>query len=1151
MRSFRSKLQQPAISGRAALLSLLWVGCAGLLVSLVLARKGAAQAADITLSDTEFPGAYWTAHVASSGGAIQNAQQSPTGGNPGNWRLMTHTIFPNSWIYVWHIYTGPGGTYDPSQQGAITNLDFTLDQRTVSGEDVGGAYALTQNGRYYTARYLTFNNTAWQTVQVACLTAANFVASDGGPEGSPDFSVAGSPIQFGFARANPVPSVNAGIFSHGIDNWSVTIHRLGSPCGVPTPTPTLPAPTPIPTPSCPTLTFSPPVLPNAVIGTPYRHTITTTPGDYLFQAVGGIPPGLTLSSDGVLSGVPTAQGDFMPVVRASGGALCEADHTFHMIVGPCLIPPAPTGLAIDKPTASPGDLYSLSWDFSPLFGGHYDVLASADGAAFQQIGVTGTPAFTGTIPAAGDRHDALRGQSRLALRARSRELSEPGSRPCDHTLCRIRVLSCPCERLTGLQDIEVALPGRSALFPVGSPLLLARLPDPLTFPPPDFIGSDPSEKGDIFYSDADGTPNQDGSFVTLESVYTRTAPALGGLNVSDVQLRFATRTESASTVTSFVAMGDNAETSTVPNAADGSVSTYAILGNTNGGDAFARLRITLGFAAASPKPDLQVSIGGSAVDGLFRRYVSIKNGGSADATGVSLDIGVGTFSNATGGILVCTPPSPPFEGSCHIDIGLIASGTTASVEFDSQFSSSGRYVSAADDGTHGPDSNPDDNSALMPDNIVCVESDNCDACLVCKQICTLDNENGIWKRTTEAARSLAGSARSLLTTGSRLVLYYNFRDRFLAATPVGRRYIDLYNAHGLEGVQLLVSDATLRTLAKAAMAAWEPSLRVLLHSTGTNATFTQPMADTMTALLERMKQIGSAGFRADIAREQSLLDLNALVGKTLDEAHRAIDEQPCVASGTTLCLGAGRFRVETDWKKADGTTGSGHAASLTADSGTFWFFDPSNVEMVVKTLNGCGVDQHYWVFAGGLTNVNVTMTVTDTQTGDVKTYVNPQGAAFAPILDTQAFATCSGTALLAPNPEAASVKTPRGIREVVDVPGAPCAPGSTALCLDGGRFRVEAIWTTADGQTGSAQAVSLTADTGYFWFFDPTNVEMLVKVLNGCAVDARQWVFAGGLTNVQVLLKVTDTQTGAVKTYLNPQDSAFVPIQDTSAFACP
>jgi hypothetical protein len=80
---------------------------------------------------------------------------------------------------------------------------------------------------------------------------------------------------------------------------------------------------------------------------------------------------------------------------------------------------------------------------------------------------------------------------------------------------------------------------------------------------------------------------------------------------------------------------------------------------------------------------------------------------------------------------------------------------------------------------------------------------------------------------------------------------------------------------------------------------------------------------------------------------------------------------------------------------------AGQAVPLTADTGYFWFFAPSNVEMVVKVLNGCALNQSYWVFAGGLTDVDVVWTVTDTNFGVVKTYVNPPGTRFAPVQDTQ------------------------------------------------------------------------------------------------------------------------------------------------------
>ena len=143
------------------------------------------------------------------------------------------------------------------------------------------------------------------------------------------------------------------------------------------------------------------------------------------------------------------------------------------------------------------------------------------------------------------------------------------------------------------------------------------------------------------------------------------------------------------------------------------------------------------------------------------------------------------------------------------------------------------------------------------------------------------------------------------------------------------------------------------------------------------------------------------------------------------------------------------------------------------------------------------------------------------------------------------------------NPAFASLKA--GDFEVIQLgwtpsstpPPGPCVPSDTRLCLNGGRFQVEAQWT-ANGTTGPGHAVSLTSDTGYFWFFNAANIEAVVKVLNACALNQRYWFFAGGLTDVKVHLTVTDTRTGAVKAYDNPRGTPFRPIQDTGAFAtCP
>jgi len=112
---------------------------------------------------------------------------------------------------------------------------------------------------------------------------------------------------------------------------------------------------------------------------------------------------------------------------------------------------------------------------------------------------------------------------------------------------------------------------------------------------------------------------------------------------------------------------------------------------------------------------------------------------------------------------------------------------------------------------------------------------------------------------------------------------------------------------------------------------------------------------------------------------------------------------------------------------------------------------------------------------------------------------------------------------------------------------------ASGLQLQQDRFFVWAEWNAPGGiGPGAAHGVPLTDESGYFTFFSPTNVELIVKVLNGCAVNHRYWVFLAGLTNVAVTVHVEDRLTGQVATYVNPYGRPFPPVQDTSSFAtCP
>ena len=78
------------------------------------------------------------------------------------------------------------------------------------------------------------------------------------------------------------------------------------------------------------------------------------------------------------------------------------------------------------------------------------------------------------------------------------------------------------------------------------------------------------------------------------------------------------------------------------------------------------------------------------------------------------------------------------------------------------------------------------------------------------------------------------------------------------------------------------------------------------------------------------------------------------------------------------------------------------------------------------------------------------------------------------------------------------------------------AAGGYAQCLASNRFRVTVAWSVPSQATsGTGVAVPLTADTGYFWFFSPNNVELVIKVLDARVVNGKFWVFYGALSNVQ------------------------------------
>jgi hypothetical protein len=123
------------------------------------------------------------------------------------------------------------------------------------------------------------------------------------------------------------------------------------------------------------------------------------------------------------------------------------------------------------------------------------------------------------------------------------------------------------------------------------------------------------------------------------------------------------------------------------------------------------------------------------------------------------------------------------------------------------------------------------------------------------------------------------------------------------------------------------------------------------------------------------------------------------------------------------------------------------------------------------------------------------------------------------------------------------------VRVATDAVPGPCVAGAWTLCLGNGRFGVQAVWQTADGNAGPGWVTPVESrDSGLFWFFKPEYLELMVKVIDGCAANGRYWLFTGPSTNVQYVLTVTDTLTGKVRVYFNPQGVTAASVTDADAF---
>jgi hypothetical protein len=175
-------------------------------------------------------GRAWSVIVLATGGNARQrvSIQCCSQGLDDHYRWMKHDQSQPGGIVVLHVYEHD--TYDPRQLGTISTLDYSADERLISGDAVRTRFALVQGGVVFATAGTQLQQPAfgWHWTRLVGLTANDF-SDIAGTGARPDFSYRGAEIQFGYIRSTVTADIYGGDVEHAIDAWAVLVRRVRNP----------------------------------------------------------------------------------------------------------------------------------------------------------------------------------------------------------------------------------------------------------------------------------------------------------------------------------------------------------------------------------------------------------------------------------------------------------------------------------------------------------------------------------------------------------------------------------------------------------------------------------------------------------------------------------------------------------------------------------------------------------------------------------------------------------------------------------------------------------------------------------------------------------------------------------------------------------
>ena len=296
----------------------------------------------------------------------------------------------------------------------------------------------------------------------------------------------------------------------------------------------------------------------------------------------------------------------------------------------------------------------------------------------------------------------------------------------------------------------------------------------------------------------------------------------------------------------------------------------------------------------------------------------------------------------------------------------------------------------------------------------------------------------------------------------------------------------------------------------------------------------------------------------------------------------AVDYTDCVPSASQITFAHGyTVSMCVEYQK-DGETVVEDAKNYgleSRESGILYFFDRDNAEVLVKVLDACAVNQHRWVFVAPVTDLAFNLYVEETATGKVWEHRNPKGGRTASTESDVAAFPCGAAAASAVadgggagtgvdlvdagfpaaeavvvSPPTSGAPTPVGVAQAIAANEATDCEPQPVTTLAGGYTVNMCVEYLKDGSPEVTEARDFGLDSqqsGLLYFFERSNAEVLIKVLDACGVNGYRWVFVAPVTDLAFNLSVVSPNPDdEVWTHSNRLSQTAQARSDNAAFAC-